>query len=120
MHTVYLTTPDNQRVALQVERCKRGTYALMSAEGFTSLDHQRLGFDPAPQVRGLESSSDMFRCFGLAEQVEVPGLTVLVVDEPAGTHGAPGSDYRFIADNLEQLQSGLDQLRGQFIDTDEF
>jgi hypothetical protein len=112
-HTVFLTTPEQQRIGLQVEKREKGRYALTGAVGFASLDGRILCFDleaSGPEVRNLDFSSDSFSCFGLSEALQVPGLAFQYVED------AP----MFQAANLRQLQSGLNRLRGNLIASDEF
>lgn len=111
-HTVFLTTPENCRLRLYLQKVTKGSYAVTGAEGYATIDGHTLAFDlehSSPQVRNLDFSSDMFSCFGLSEALEMQGFVF------RSGNGAP----TFEAANLRQLQAGLNLLRGSFINNDE-
>lgn len=108
-HAVYLTTPMNKRVRLEVERTGRGVYALRRAEGVDDLAHADLGFDlddSSPEFVNEDHSSDAMSCFQRSTRLRGPELAVV-----------PGE---FHAASLIVLQENLNRLRGSFIDSQEY
>lgn len=109
LHTVYLTTPKLERMALQVSQQSPGVYELTEVQGFASLADKSLAFDVEnldPEVQNHDKRSDSASCFGMSEHLQGPELLV--------------KGHTFHALNLSQLQSGLDRLRGTLLSSAEF
>lgn len=108
-HTVYLTTPMLDRIALQVEKTGRGRYELVAVNGETLEGGMMLAFEVesfGPEVKNHDTLSDSMSCFNRSEHVETPELRV--------------QNNRFEAASLDQLQKGLNRLRGSTIHSDEY
>lgn len=103
--TVYLTTPDLRRIPLTVHSNGPGVYEVVMAAGFGDLTDRALAFDisalPA-DVQNLDCDSVSFTEMGLSEQMKTPEMQ---------TYG-----FLLKAPNLQQVQGGLDRLRGRIVD----
>lgn len=109
MYQAILTTPEDKKVFIDVQKVEQGQYRVVGAQDLRSLDGYTLAFDPTtPSVSNLDTRSDSYSCFRLSEAFELKGPALKF---EAGT---------FYVQDLTQLQAGLNRLRGRFISSAEY
>lgn len=109
MYQAVLTSPEEKKSFIELEKVATGEYKVVGAQGLRSLEGYTLAFDIKTKgVTNLDHTSESFTCFGQSEHLTLngPALTFKF-----GT---------FYVQNLTHLQAGLDRLRGEFTDNGEF
>lgn len=106
---VVLTSIRNQKQIVEVAEVAPGQFRVKAALGLKDIEDYALAFETnRPKVTNLDSRSESYTCFNLSEHLKLDG--------PDFTF----RDNTFFVTNLEQLQAGLNQLRGAFVHGHEF